>query len=70
LILASKAKALIGGRYNASREDVISVTAPALRHRISMNFDGQSEGINSDMLLNDIVKNVSAMKNYDDAIKV
>jgi MoxR-like ATPase len=70
LILASKAKALIDGRYNASRDDVISVAAPALRHRISMNFDGQSEGVNSDTLLGDIIKGVTAVKKYDEAIRV
>jgi MoxR-like ATPase len=70
LILASKAKALIAGRFNASREDVASLIAPSLRHRISMNFDGQSEGLKTDELLEEIVKSVSNRKNYDDAISL
>jgi MoxR-like ATPase len=70
LVLAAKAKALVNGRYNASREDIERLICPALRHRISLNFDGQSDGISTDQLLEDVVKNVSKQKDYDKSIKV
>jgi MoxR-like ATPase len=59
LILAAKARALISGRLNASMEDVKACVAPSLRHRIALNFDGQSEGVKVDVLLEDIVAGVS-----------
>lgn len=70
LVLAAKAKALMNGRYNASREDIERLIAPSLRHRISLNFDGQSDGINTDQLLEEVVNNLSKQKDYDKAIKV
>jgi MoxR-like ATPase len=69
LILAAKAMALMNGRYNASRDDVISLAVPSLRHRISLNFDGQSDGVAVDNLLEDVIKNISGNKKYQEVIK-
>jgi MoxR-like ATPase len=55
LILAGKAMAITQGRYNVSLEDIQKLIGPALRHRIALNFDGQSEGIQIDDLLNEII---------------
>lgn len=55
LILAGKAKALTMGRFNVSLDDIQQLACPALRHRIALNFDGQSEGIRVDDLLQNIV---------------
>ena len=51
LVLASKAKALLDGRPNASREDVRSLAKSALRHRILPSFLAESEGISADDLI-------------------
>jgi MoxR-like ATPase len=59
LILAAKARALLGGRLNASMDDVMACVTPSLRHRIALNFDGQSEGVKIDSLLNDVVAAVA-----------
>ena len=32
------------GRYNVSVEDIKAMAAPALRHRIILNFEGEAEG--------------------------
>ena len=45
LILASKARAVMDGRYVASTEDVRAVVPSILRHRIITNFKAQAEGI-------------------------
>jgi MoxR-like ATPase len=48
LILAAKARAVLHGRYYASVEDVRSVAAPVLRHRIITNFNAEAEGVKPD----------------------
>ena len=45
LILGAKAKALLGGRYNVSLNDIKSLAMPVLRHRILTNFYAESEKI-------------------------
>ncbi|HVY61845.1 MAG TPA: MoxR family ATPase [Planctomycetota bacterium] len=54
LILAAKVRALLGGRYNASFEDVALSALPALRHRLILGFEADAEGITAD----DIVKKI------------
>jgi MoxR-like ATPase len=58
LILASKVRALMEGRYNISFEDVRRVYLQALRHRILLNFEAQAENIQPDAVLQQVVKEV------------
>jgi len=53
LILAAKARALLGGRLNASIEDIKAVAKPILRHRIALNFRANADGVNIENLLNE-----------------
>ncbi|MGE5598913.1 MAG: AAA family ATPase [Bacteroidota bacterium] len=62
LILAGKARALTCGRYHLSLDDVRQLAAPALRHRVALNFDGLSEGVRVDDLLREVVEKVPAEK--------
>jgi len=55
VILAAKVLALRDGRYNVSFADVRSTLAPALRHRIILNFEGQAEGLSTDTIVKRIV---------------
>lgn len=55
LIRASKALAFMEGRFNVSFEDVRYVAYPVLRHRILLNFDAISEGINEDAVIRQII---------------
>jgi len=48
IILAAKARAILKGRFHVSSEDIRAVAAPALRHRIVMNFNAEAEGITAD----------------------
>jgi MoxR-like ATPase len=48
MLAASRGKALLDGRYHVSREDVASVAAPALRHRLILNFEGEADGVRTD----------------------
>jgi MoxR-like ATPase len=54
LILASKIRALLQGRYNVALDDVDHVAMPALRHRIILNFEGEAEGIGTDTVVAEI----------------
>ncbi|MCR9117013.1 MAG: MoxR family ATPase [bacterium] len=58
LALAAKVRALLEGRYNVSFEDVRRVYLPALRHRVILNFEAQAEGMETDEVLLDILKNL------------
>jgi MoxR-like ATPase len=58
IILAAKVRALMEGRYNVSFEDIKYVAYPALRHRFFLNFDGIAEGLTTDGLIEEILKEV------------
>jgi MoxR-like ATPase len=48
LVLASKARALIHGRFAATREDVRALAAPVLRHRLLLSFIAEAEQKSAD----------------------
>ncbi len=52
LVLASKARALIHGRFAATRDDVRALAAPVLRHRLLLTFVAEAEQKSAD----DVVK--------------
>jgi MoxR-like ATPase len=58
LILAGKVSAIIDGRYNVSREDIKNVAKPALRHRMALNIRGETEGLDTDELVDEIVSSL------------
>ncbi len=58
LILAGKVRALIQGRFNVSFEDIQTVALPALRHRLIVNFEAEAEGITTDHIVAQILKDV------------
>ncbi|WP_269792596.1 MoxR family ATPase [Stenotrophomonas sp. Iso1] len=43
LVLASKARALLHGRFAATREDVLALAAPVMRHRLLLSFAAEAE---------------------------
>jgi MoxR-like ATPase len=55
LILASKVAALVEGRYNVGFDDVRAASAPALRHRILLNFEGEAEGLRPESVIDDVL---------------
>jgi len=59
LILGAKARAALNGRLNVSRDDLAAVAAPALRHRLSLNFEGHASQINPDSIIARIVEQAS-----------
>ncbi|MFM7590699.1 MAG: AAA family ATPase [Isosphaeraceae bacterium] len=61
LVLASKSRALLEGRFNVSFEDIRRSLLPSLRHRILLNFEAQAEGKEADDILLEILKTVPEM---------
>ncbi len=57
VVLAAKVRAMLNERYHVSFEDVARSVLPSLRHRLLLNFEGQAEGICTDDILTDILKN-------------
>lgn len=45
LMLATRARALMDGRFAPSLEDVAALAHPALRHRMALNFAARAEGV-------------------------
>jgi MoxR-like ATPase len=58
LILASKARALMNGRYHVSVADIRALAHPILRHRIIPNFYAESEKVTSDILVDRLIEAV------------
>src|SRR5881409_1998654 len=61
LVLGAKVKALAEGRYNVSLDDIKALVAPALRHRVILNFEGEAEGVDTDTLIGQIVEAAEAV---------
>jgi MoxR-like ATPase len=58
LLLAGKVRALTEGRFNVSFDDIEAVATPALRHRLILNFEAEAEGITTDQVITQILKDV------------
>ncbi|TWB21266.1 MoxR-like ATPase [Nitrospirillum amazonense] len=51
LMLASRARALMDGRYTPSLDDVVALAKPVLRHRMALNFSARAEGVTLDAVI-------------------
>jgi MoxR-like ATPase len=58
LILGAKVRALTQGRFNVSFDDVQAVAAPALRHRLILNFEAEAEGVTTDHIIGEVLRTV------------
>jgi MoxR-like ATPase len=58
MILGAKALAAVAGRTEASKDDIQRLAVPALRHRISLNFEGHAEEAGIDGIIQDILNAV------------
>ena len=51
LISAARINALLEGRYNVAYDEINKMAVPVLRHRLMLNFDAVSDGIDSDEVI-------------------
>ncbi|MBK7762475.1 MAG: MoxR family ATPase [Bacteroidetes bacterium] len=56
ILNTSKALAALRGRDFVTPEDIIHVSAPALRHRLSLSAEKEMEGISTDDIVAEIIK--------------
>ena len=56
IMLAAKARALIQKRYHVTHEDVAALALPVLRHRVLTNYFAESDNVDTDQILTDLVK--------------
>ncbi len=56
LIVGAKCHAIIKGKYSPDIEDVKSVAASILRHRIVLNYKAEAEGISVDKIIAELLK--------------
>ncbi len=54
LSLAARARALLKGRYHVTPEDVQTLAAPVLRHRVQLNYLAESEQVTVDDLIGEL----------------
>ncbi len=55
LVIGSKARALLQGRSHVTLDDIQSLAAPVLRHRIVVGFAAESEGVTPDTIIQQII---------------
>jgi MoxR-like ATPase len=58
LITAGKIQALLAGRFNVSKDDIVKAAKQCLRHRMGVNFEAEADGISTDRLLEDILEHI------------
>ena len=60
LTLAAKARALMSGRYHVTQDDITSLVLPVMRHRVLTNYFAESDSVDVDDILKQLVEALSA----------
>jgi MoxR-like ATPase len=58
VVLAAKMNAFLSGRLNVSFDDIRNVAPAALRHRIILNVEAEVAGMESDVIVDTVLKHV------------
>jgi MoxR-like ATPase len=58
LVLAAKARALLHGRLAATREDILALAAPVMRHRLLLSFAAEAEQKSADDVIAALLRSV------------
>ncbi|RDZ28430.1 AAA family ATPase [Lysobacter silvisoli] len=58
LVLAAKARALLHGRLAATREDILALAAPVMRHRLLLSFAAEAEQKSADDVVAALLRGV------------
>lgn len=59
VILCAKALALLNRRFAVTLDDIQAIAAPALRHRILLNFEAEADGVTSDDIVGALLSSLS-----------
>jgi MoxR-like ATPase len=58
LTLGAKARALLAGRAHVTKQDIITLAGPVLRHRVLVNYRAEAEGISVGKVIERVVESV------------
>lgn len=58
LVLASKARALLQGRAHVTKEDIVHLAKPTLRHRVLLSYRAEAEGVSIEAVIDRLVESV------------
>ena len=59
LVLTAKVRAILDGRFHVSVDDLRAAAHAALRHRLTLNYEGQADEVRSDTLIAEILGSVA-----------
>jgi MoxR-like ATPase len=59
MIIGAKIHAVLAGRLNVAFDDVRRVAAPALRHRLLLNYEAEAKGTTADRVVAELLASVS-----------
>ena len=62
IVLAAKARALSHKRYHVTYDDITSIVAPVLRHRVLLNFHAESDRIDTDDIVSRLIAQIQRPK--------
>ena len=60
LVLGAKIRALLNNRIHVSADDISAIALPVLRHRILLNFEGEAERVETDSIIEAILRDTRA----------
>ena len=58
LVLGAKARALLGGRYHVSPDDIRALAHPTLRHRVLLGYRAEADGVTVDAVIDRLLEHV------------
>src|SRR5262245_5933444 len=58
LMLATRARALIQGRFSPSIDDVVALAHPVLRHRIALTYGARAEGVTPTAIIDRLIAEI------------
>ncbi len=56
LILGSKARALLRGRFHVAPEDILALIHPTFRHRILLGYRAEADGVTVDAVIDRLLE--------------
>lgn len=59
LMLGIRARCILHKRLSPSLDDIISLAAPILRHRMALNFAARAEGVSLSHIIDNLIKQIS-----------
>ena len=58
LTLGAKARALLDGRAYVTKQDIVALAAPVLRHRVLVNYRAEAEGVSVGKIIERVLEHV------------